>query len=126
MRLSILLRTALLLILSWQVQAQTLPNTELLKLEGDIASHLVDGVDRFLLKQLDDGIHARSRYWNRDTSSEAAYTQSVAKNRERLAEITGVVDKRVSFTDLEVIGGVTHGPVMGTSPLCHVALKKAL
>jgi len=117
MRLSILLRTALLLILSWQVQAQTLPNTELLKLEGDIASHLVDGVDRFLLKQLDDGIHARSRYWNRDTSSEAAYTQSVAKNRERLAEITGVVDKRVDFTDLEVIGGVTHGPVMGTSPL---------
>ena len=56
MRLSILLRSALLLILSCQAQAQTLPDTELLKLEGDIASHLVDGVDRFLLKQLDDGI----------------------------------------------------------------------
>ena len=72
MRLSILRRSALLLILSCQAQAQTLPDTELLKLEGDIASHLVDGVDRFLLKQLDDGIAARSRYWNRDTSSAAA------------------------------------------------------
>jgi|TARA_B110000263_G_scaffold30502_1_gene23077 dienelactone hydrolase len=95
--------------------AQPLPNTEALKLEGDIASHLVDGVDRFLLKQLEHSITARSRYWNRDTSSAAAYTKSVAPNRTRLAEITGVVDTRIAFDDLEVIGGTTDGPVQGRS-----------
>jgi dienelactone hydrolase len=97
------------------INAQPLPNTVVLKLEGDIASHLVDGVDRFLLKQLDHSITARSRYWNRDTSSAAAYSKSIAPNRARLAEITGVVDARVAFNDLEVIGGTTSGPVQASS-----------
>ena len=83
--------------------AQQLPGTKPLTLEGDIASHLVDGVDRFLLRQLESTIDARARYWNRDSSSAEAYVKSVAANRERLAEITGVVDERKSFTDIDII-----------------------
>ena len=97
------------------IAAQQLPNTAPLKLEGDIASHLIDGVDRFLLKQLELGIEARSRYWNRDTSSATAYDESVSQNRKRLAEITGVVDKRIAFGDLEVVGGVSSSAVIGKS-----------
>ena len=90
--------------------AQQLPGTKPLTLEGDIASHLVDGVDRFLLRQLESTMDARARYWNRDSSSAEAYVKSVASNRERLAEITGVVDERKSFTDLDIIAR-TDGPV---------------
>ncbi|MBT7256689.1 MAG: hypothetical protein HN882_16935, partial [Planctomycetaceae bacterium] len=115
MRSFLLILATLLASTPTNIIAQPLPNTKALKLEGDIASHLVDGVDRFLLKQLDHSITARSRYWNRDTSSAAAYSKSVAPNRARLAEITGVVDSRVAFNDLEVIGGTSNGPVQGSS-----------
>ncbi|MEL0094581.1 MAG: dienelactone hydrolase family protein [Planctomycetaceae bacterium] len=90
--------------------AQQLGNTKPLIHEGDIASDLVAGVDRFLLRQLESTITARSRYWDRDTSSAEAYNKSVAGNRERLAEITGVVDSRRKFADLSVLAG-TVGPV---------------
>ncbi|MBA61601.1 MAG: hypothetical protein CMJ76_04475 [Planctomycetaceae bacterium] len=91
-------------------QAQQLSNTKPLTLEGDIASHLVDGVDRFLLQQLQSTIEARARYWNRDTSSADAYVKSVTANRDRLAEITGVVDDRKEFADLDIVAR-TEGSV---------------
>ena len=59
---------------------------------GDIASELVAGVDRFLLKQIDESTAKRARFWNRDFSSNAAYQVSVKPNRERLAHILGVRD----------------------------------
>lgn len=82
-----------------------LPNTKPLKLEGDIASHLVDGVDRFLLAELKRSIAQREKHWNRDVSSPEAYSKSVQPNRDRLAHILGVRDKRDSGTP-EVIATV--------------------
>ena len=79
------------------------PGTKLLKLEGDITSQLVDGVDRFLLRQLADSIDKRAAHWKRDLSSPQAYVKSVAANRARLAEITGVVDKRAAVEDIDAI-----------------------
>jgi adenylate kinase family enzyme len=71
-----------------------LPGTEPLVMEGDIASHLVEGVDRFLLRKTDQSIQERARHWDRDTSSAEAYGQSIQPNRERLAHILGVRDPR--------------------------------
>ena len=79
------------------------PGTSPLKLEGDITSQLVDGVDRFLLRQLADSIDKRAAHWKRNLSSPQAYVKSVAANRARLAEITGVVDKRDAAEDIEVV-----------------------
>ena len=59
---------------------------------GDIASELVAGVDRFLLKQIDESTANRAKFWNRDFSSHAAYNKSVKPNRHRLAHILGVRD----------------------------------
>ena len=56
---------------------QFLPNTSLLTLEEDIASHLVSGVDRFLLSQLEESISKREGYWKRDFSSAANYSASI-------------------------------------------------
>ena len=61
---------------------------------GDIASELVAGVDRFLLKQIDLSTANRLKHWKRDFSSPAAYTASVEPNRRRLAHILGVRDHR--------------------------------
>ncbi|MGO9919235.1 MAG: dienelactone hydrolase family protein, partial [Isosphaeraceae bacterium] len=72
-----------------------LPGTKPLTMSGDIASDLVAGVDRFLLRQIDESTARRASYWKRDFSSEAAYLASVEPNRKRLAHILGVRDERV-------------------------------
>ena len=78
------------------VAADQLPGSRPLQLEGDIPSQLVAGVDRFLLRHLEASIDRRAAHWKRDLASPAAYIKSVAANRARLAEITGVVDARVN------------------------------
>ncbi|MHB1556509.1 MAG: hypothetical protein ACYC61_03395, partial [Isosphaeraceae bacterium] len=71
-----------------------LPGTKPLTMKGDIASELVAGVDRFLLRQIDESTAKRAGFWKRDTSSARAYAASVEPNRKRLAHILGVRDPR--------------------------------
>ena len=87
--------------------------TESLTLKGDIASHLVAGVDRFLLGELEKSIARRKRHWNYDFSSAAAYTASVEPNRKRLAHIIGVRDARVPFDAPELIGTTEQPALVG-------------
>ncbi|HTL18528.1 MAG TPA: dienelactone hydrolase family protein [Patescibacteria group bacterium] len=81
----------------------SLPGTQPLVEQGDIASNLVAGVDRFLLRELNGSQAGRARYWHRDFSSPDAYTKSVATNRARLAHILGVRDTRVPFDSPELV-----------------------
>ncbi len=73
-------------------------------MEGDIASNLVAGVDRFLLRKIDESTATRERFWHRDFSSWDAYQQSTATNRQRLAHILGVRAPRVGKVELELLG----------------------
>jgi len=93
--------------------ADPLPGTKPLTLEGDIASHLVDGVDKFLLGQLEKSIEARAPLWKRDLSSAEAYNQSIEPNRERLAHILGVRDGRVPFDALEYVATTRQSERIG-------------
>jgi cephalosporin-C deacetylase-like acetyl esterase len=72
-----------------------LPGTKPLSMTGDIASELVAGVDRFLLKEIAESAGKRASYWKRDFSSIAAYNASIEPNRKRLAQILGVRDQRI-------------------------------
>ncbi len=45
-----------------------LPSTQPLTMSGDIASELVDGVDRFLLGEIEKSVERGAAFWNRDTS----------------------------------------------------------
>ncbi len=74
-----------------------LAGTKPLQRTGDIASDLVAGVDRFLLRKLDESIPRRARHWHRDMTGRQAYEASVAPNRRRLARIVGLRDARVPF-----------------------------
>jgi dienelactone hydrolase len=82
---------------SAQEYGPPLPGTRPLTMTGDIASELVAGVDRFLLKQIDNQTAKRPKYWTRDFSTPAAYTASVEPNRQRLAHILGVRDAPAVF-----------------------------
>lgn len=97
---SALLFAVVWLLATTSTTAQSTPTAHLrgtrsLDMEGDIASELVAGVDRFLLRELERSIGRRAAYWNRDLSSPDAYQESIKPNRERLAHILGVRDPRV-------------------------------
>lgn len=94
---------------------QILPGTQPLTLEGDIASQLVDGIDRFLLKELAQSETGRERYWKRDFSSGDAYNVSVATNRTRLARVLGLRDSRPKYDAPELVATLNQSEVIAKS-----------
>jgi dienelactone hydrolase len=107
----VLLGLSPVLLLADEKQGETLPGTESLTMQGDIAAQLVDGVDRFLLRKLDESVAQRERHWKRDFSSREAYEKSIEPNRKRLAHILGVRDERVKFDAPELIA-TTEQPAL--------------
>jgi dienelactone hydrolase len=89
-----------------------LPGTERLEWTDDIASRLVDGVDRFLLREIDLSVERRAQFWQRDLTSAAAYGASIEPNRQRLAHILGVRDARIAFDGLTLVGTTSRGPLV--------------
>ena len=79
---------------------------------GDIASNLVAGVDRFLLREIDRSVDRRAKYWNRDFSSGEAYNRSIEPNRKRLAHILGVRDERKPVEAIEYLASTASDGVL--------------
>jgi dienelactone hydrolase len=92
---------------------EPLAGTQPLTIEGDIASQLVEGVDRFFLKKIDESVEQRARHWKRDFSSAEAYNKSIEPNRKRLAHILGVRDARVPFDAPELLAITTQPALVG-------------
>jgi dienelactone hydrolase len=92
---------------------EPLPGTKPLTMEGDIAAQLVEGVDRFLLREIDKSVERRAKYWKRDFSSAEAYNKSIEPNRKRLAHILGVRDARVPFDAPELVGTTKQPALVG-------------
>ncbi len=87
----------LLLARSIASAADALPGTRPLQVEGDLASEMIAGIDRFLLAELARSIEQRGKHWHRERASAAAYDRSVSVNRQRLAELLGMRDTRTPF-----------------------------
>src|SRR5260370_15189702 len=92
---------------------EPLAGTQPLTMEGDIASQLVTGVDRFLLRKIDESVERRARHWKRDFSSAEAYNKSIEPNRKRLAHILGVRDPRVPFDAPELVATTAQPALVG-------------
>jgi dienelactone hydrolase len=92
---------------------EPLPGTRPLTWTDDIASRLVAGVDRFLLRELDRSAEGRAKYWKRDTSSAEGYDASIEPNRKRLAHILGVRDARVPFDAPELVDTTDRPALVG-------------
>ena len=95
------------------VAHEPLDGTAPLSLTGDIASQLVDGVDRFLLQNTQESVAERERHWHRDTTSPAAYAASIRPDRERLARIVGLGDPRVPFDAPELAATTDRSALVG-------------
>ncbi|MDA1229772.1 MAG: hypothetical protein O2856_03270 [Planctomycetota bacterium] len=86
-----------------------------LTIEGDLASQMVDGIDRFLLKEIDRAAAARVERFAVDTSSPEAYEASLQPHRAKLAKCLGIRDARLPFAAPEIIVGVGGDPVIAQS-----------
>ena len=101
----------LLAILTGAPAGEALPGTRELTLQGDLAAQMVEGLDRFVTRELEASAETRGKFWNRDYNSAEAYNQSVAPNRERLLKIIGAVDHRLPFAALEYVSS-TDSPAL--------------
>ena len=96
-RLTCLVVVAALLSPSASTAAEkTLPNTQPLTIEQPLDEFMVDGINRFCLRELAASPARREKMWSRDFSSVEAYQKSIAPNRERFREYIGAVDKRLT------------------------------
>lgn len=89
--------------------------TSPLTMEGDLASQMVDGIDRFLLKEIEKTAATRAERFKVDTSSPEAYEASLKPHREKLAKCLGIRDARMEFDAPEIIVPVGGDPVMAQS-----------
>ena len=109
---------SLVLVWSWLwlpmvAYAEPLSGTKPLEMEGDLASQMVAGIDKFLLGEIERSVERRGRYWQRDLSSAANYEKSVAANRERLKRIIGAVDPREKCEALELVATTDQPALVG-------------
>ena len=96
-------------------ESKPLAGTAPLFLGGDIASNLVAGVDRFLLRKTEESVAKRAGFWKRDFTSPEAYSRSIETNRQRLAHILGVRDTRVAQPEMELCATVGQPALLGTA-----------
>jgi len=91
---------------------ERLPDTAPLDWQGDLARRMVEGIDRFLLAELEASIERRAAFWDRSSPDRLA--ESLAANRQRLAHILGVRDERLPFDALELVATTSQPALVGT------------
>ena len=95
---------------------QPCPGTKPLTWEGDIASRMVAGIDRFLLERLKQSEAGRESHWARDRTSAERYRKSLEPNRQRLARIIGAVDDRTPYEAPELLSTTKHSSLLAHGP----------
>lgn len=82
---------------------ESLALTAPLVVSGDLSAQMVEGIDRFLMSELEQSVTAREKRWQRDPASPERYEQSIRPNRARLRTLIGAVDPRVPARALEYL-----------------------
>lgn len=71
-----------------------MPGTAPLTDEGDLAGRMVEGIGRYLDREIAASVGRREAHWRRDVSSRGAYAASMEDNRARFRRIIGAADAR--------------------------------
>ncbi len=95
--------------------ADPLPGTQLLTVDKPLDVLMVEGIDRFCLKEIEKAREQRESLWKRDYSSLEAYEKSIAPYREKFRTIIGAVDPRVPAKGLEFISTTTQDSLVATA-----------
>ena len=83
--------------------SQTLPGTNPLTFEGDLAAQMVEVLDGYVTDAVAGSVEKREALWHRDYSSHDAYAESVEPNRERFRKQIGCIDKRLPIEELHYV-----------------------
>ena len=85
-------------------EGDTLPGTDHLTMEGDLAAKMVASMDEYVAQAVEDSVKSRQQsLWDRDYRSHETYATSVAPNRERFRNYIGCVDERTPIDALHYI-----------------------
>ncbi len=76
-------------------------------MQGDLSAQMVEGIDRFLMREIERSVAERQKLWQRDFASRDAYEKSVQPNRDRFRRYLGAVDPRVPMTALGFVSSTT-------------------
>lgn len=101
--------TLLMLICTNGSVADQLPGTAPLTQQGDLAAQMVDGIDRYLMRSLEQAEVRRTSLWKPNTNSYVAYEAFLKPKRERLQHILGLRDRREK-PHLEFLSGSNGVP----------------
>ena len=82
---------------------QTLQGTNPLTLDGDLAAQMVEALDGYVARAIENSVERRSGLWHRDYSSHEAYAESVQPNRARLQKQIGCLDTRLPIEELSYV-----------------------
>lgn len=94
-----------------QAPVGTLPLTE----EGDLASEMVAGIDRFLLRELEAAAVKRKETWQPDVSTLTAFKQWLQPQRARLSRCLGMRESRVAYESPELVASLSDGGLVATA-----------
>lgn len=94
--------------------ADPLPNTQPLTVTEPLDVFMVNGINKFALREAEESIAKREQLWKRDYSSPEAYAASIAPNREHFKESIGAVDPRIPAAGLELITTVKQHSLVGS------------
>ena len=82
---------------------QTLQGTTPLTVEGDLAAQMVEVLDGYVSRAIENSVEGRGGLWHRDYSSHNAYAESVEPNRARLQKQIGCLDSRLPIEELAYV-----------------------
>ena len=92
------------------VSAEPLPNTKPLTTDGDLAKNMVDGIHKYLDRELAAAPAKRDAIWKKS---------DMPAKRERLKKILGVVDDRLP-AKLEYVGGPDRPSLLAELDGCKI------
>ena len=93
----------------WAADADQIPGTQKLTMTEPLDVVMVNGINTFALRELEQSPQRRDAKWKRDYSSPEAYAKSVAANRQRFVTNIGAVDPRVPNTAIELLVTTERG-----------------
>ena len=90
-----------------------LPGTTPLTQSGDLSAQMIAGIGSFLEAETERAVARRESFWRPDFSGDrATYERSVQPNRERLAQMLGLIDPRLPDMEVEFVASVAV-PALG-------------
>ncbi len=100
---------------SAQDRPAQVPGTQPLTIDQPLDVFMIEGLDRFCLKEIEKAREVRESLWKRDYSSLAAYEKSIAPYREKFRTIIGAVDQRVPAKGLEFVSSTIDSALVATA-----------